>query len=701
MAGRLVTVGVSATLSALMTFEVWRLHGRRHVDPVDKLVTSMAATLSAAVLLVDLCSSLPRVGELGPRAPGSRSQGFRYEPLQEGQIRLLQFCQQEADDGLIHLNLLHAKLSHAPEYVALSYSWGTDKQMATVEILVNHQPYTVSQHLADALHRMKKEGISNIWVDAICINQRDILEKGKEVTRMFAIYRTAVMVVVWLGTATGPAEDARRFAKAIEELQGAPEKQHDSRKIFDAALCGMERFLSHQYWSRVWIIQEIAAARRARLFWGPYTFDLRALETLMKEYSAWLDAEVTSPRYAQTVWAVRTACRAQQQPRLLEILGMTSGSETSHSRDKVYGLLGLVSDGSIFVREPNYSEYVSDNALCLEMTAAHLNWYSSADIIFLRSTVPHQRMLPSWCPDYFHFKIHDFDQNLLSYVSFKDANLGWEKRRAFGAAARMNEIFPDTFQVTDGTLTLKGNFVGVISALGSILGEGPENCSFDNRSPTVEVTATEAGKAFRRLLLLCHNQTFGHLSGLDFLALMYALPTAAFRNVQCNRLREWFTSHQEFFHRFCGIFQLPPQSESDGTRIKFRGEAQPFLVREEWKDYFGLNHPTARALPRRGREYPVDSILRSMDCTLREGLRLMCIRDRTLLGWAHRDAQLGDAVWHIEGCTLPAILRRSPDLSQKRGHDVYRLVGHAYVDPVMASGRWIAKENKSRKIHIC
>ncbi|EXJ89056.1 hypothetical protein A1O3_02120 [Capronia epimyces CBS 606.96] len=701
MAHQDMSVVMSATLLALLAITLWRFRGRPEIDHLDKIAISVSATLAALVLLAIWRRPQTKI-ESSPLPSGSRPSGasFSYEPLEEGQIRLLQFCPQEVgEEDSLCVKLFHAKLSMAPEYVALSYSWGSDDETTAVEIVVNHQRYRVSQHLAEALHRMKMNNITNIWVDAICINQRDIIEKSKEVTRMFTIYRTATMVVIWLGQDIGLDGDAQRFIDLVHDFDQPWEKHHDDVKTLQTALSGLERFLLQRYWSRVWIIQEVAAARRARVFWGPYTVELPSLEALMREHLEWIGDLAVVPRYAQTVLSVRAACRAQQQPRLLEILAMTSDSETSHLRDKVYGLLGLAFDWTIYVREPNYSEHVSENSLCLEMTGAHISWYSSADIIFLRSMHPAQRTLPSWCPDYFHLQVDDFDKNLLSYVCFKDVNLAWEKRRAFGASARMSEVMPDTFHISGNRLTLKGNCLGRITALGSILGEGAGNCKLDRHSPAVEATVTEIAKAFRRLLLLCHSQTFGHLSGLDFLALLYALPGEAFGSVQCTDLRSWLADHEEFFLMFGLKFQ--PVPSRDGIAVKIRGRAESFCIREEWKEYFGLNDANARTSTRRRREYPLDSVLKSIDLTLQERLRLMCIRDQTLLGWAHRDAELGDVVWHLEGCTLPAILRRSPALSEEHGMDIYQLVGHAYVDPVMASGRWIARENKSRLVHIC
>jgi Heterokaryon incompatibility protein (HET) len=50
-----------------------------------------------------------------------------------------------------------------------------------------------------------------MWIDAICIHQKDDLEKGPQVALMGDIYRLADRVVVWLG----PEADGSGRAMAL------------------------------------------------------------------------------------------------------------------------------------------------------------------------------------------------------------------------------------------------------------------------------------------------------------------------------------------------------------------------------------------------------------------------------------------------------------------------------------------------------
>ncbi|ERF68414.1 hypothetical protein EPUS_03732 [Endocarpon pusillum Z07020] len=67
-------------------------------------------------------------------------------------------------------------LINSTKYAALSYCWG-DPAM-TANIFVDGIKTPVTSNLADALQYLRKLGTSNIWADALCINQTDKQEKG-------------------------------------------------------------------------------------------------------------------------------------------------------------------------------------------------------------------------------------------------------------------------------------------------------------------------------------------------------------------------------------------------------------------------------------------------------------------------------------------------------------------------------------------
>jgi len=83
------------------------------------------------------------------------------------------------------------------DYAALSYVWGDENETAT--IMVNGQKREVTTNLETALRAFcRKSEFGDgfkLWVDAISINQNDLEERGRQVSRMREIYSTAWTVV--------------------------------------------------------------------------------------------------------------------------------------------------------------------------------------------------------------------------------------------------------------------------------------------------------------------------------------------------------------------------------------------------------------------------------------------------------------------------------------------------------------------------
>jgi hypothetical protein len=97
--------------------------------------------------------------------------------------------------------------SFQPAFEALSYAWGSDSSHHVVYVdsptAEGVSPMTISirKNLANALNHLRYTDRDRVlWIDAICINQHDLQERGLEVPRMTDIYKYAKHVVVWLGT---------------------------------------------------------------------------------------------------------------------------------------------------------------------------------------------------------------------------------------------------------------------------------------------------------------------------------------------------------------------------------------------------------------------------------------------------------------------------------------------------------------------
>ncbi|KAF2092961.1 heterokaryon incompatibility, partial [Rhizodiscina lignyota] len=75
-------------------------------------------------------------------------------------------------------------------YYALSYTWGEETDRKEIEL--NGCRFEVTNNLYEFLSVIRdSEGDIQLWIDAICINQFDDLEKARQVERMGDIYRHA------------------------------------------------------------------------------------------------------------------------------------------------------------------------------------------------------------------------------------------------------------------------------------------------------------------------------------------------------------------------------------------------------------------------------------------------------------------------------------------------------------------------------
>lgn len=158
-----------------------------------------------------------------------------------------------------------------PTYRALSYHWGKDEATSFLRIIDQGQVYFVSikPNLQAALLQLRspREDLY-LWVDAICIDQEHKDEKNAQIQRMSYIYGGAEEVVVWLGVEKDDSRQAMSFINRCLELGLDDFEQliKDTQASPDWA--ALARLMRRPWFTRRWIIQEIAFARSAQVYCG-------------------------------------------------------------------------------------------------------------------------------------------------------------------------------------------------------------------------------------------------------------------------------------------------------------------------------------------------------------------------------------------------------------------------------------------------
>ncbi|KAK0707784.1 heterokaryon incompatibility protein-domain-containing protein, partial [Lasiosphaeris hirsuta] len=260
----------------------------------------------------------------------------------------------EWEDAGIECQLINYQLRDSSEganlYEALSYVWGDKSTRRSISI--NKCDVQVTANLYAALLHLRDRVFERVlWVDAICINQQDADEKGRQVNSMANIYAKAGRVLVWLGEAAEDSDQAIEDIRAAG-LQERYEPLHDKKRQ-DAIFSLLRR----TWFERV--LQEVAAARQVLIKCGSAEMDGHAfclgLSTLKLPYELCLGLQ--SIIYTAT-YLIRGALfrprrgASQSGPSFLQIRPLGELVEMYHTRkatehhDKVYALLGMASDGN-------------------------------------------------------------------------------------------------------------------------------------------------------------------------------------------------------------------------------------------------------------------------------------------------------------------------------------------------------------------
>lgn len=205
-----------------------------------------------------------------------------YYPLNPSacEIRLLGLLPGKAAEP-IQCTIEVVSLNANPLYEALSYVWGDSANRK--DINVGGQRCDVTFNLEAALQRLRDECKTRIlWVDALCINQDDVEEKGFQIPLMWRIYSGAVAVVAWLGNSTPLIDVAITWVTRIEDVTW----DHISASISGLPrmevlrICaGAVELFQRPYWSRMWTYQEYLFAKVEPVATcGTLSFQASALE---------------------------------------------------------------------------------------------------------------------------------------------------------------------------------------------------------------------------------------------------------------------------------------------------------------------------------------------------------------------------------------------------------------------------------------
>lgn len=323
---------------------------------------------------------------------------YQYQPLSSPttEIRLLELL---PGTGMIQCRLKVTDLVEAKgTYEPISYCWQSytreswlgstykkKKRQKKCRVVVDGGNMHITESLHGALRQMRLDGkVRVLWADAICINQADDKEKNAQVAMMGDIYQGGFRTLAWLGEADRRTRKALEFLKdcsdrlsrtpthssrttmqssqttaqssrtddsepavapATQEISQVPAFHRGITALWDSVcrrrldIC-VESIFGRPYFSRTWVVQEIAKSNLILFMCGKFFISWGDLSAAFSRLTYAVPGE-HSFSALDKIW------ESLYDHDLMEVAMLASPTQASDPRDKLYGLLGLVPDDEL------------------------------------------------------------------------------------------------------------------------------------------------------------------------------------------------------------------------------------------------------------------------------------------------------------------------------------------------------------------
>ncbi|KAL8284383.1 hypothetical protein RB597_001620 [Gaeumannomyces tritici] len=314
---------------------------------------------------------------------------YTYEPidLSKKAIRLLRlFRAVDPEDGIkceIFQSLLDEDQALNVEYEALSYTWSdaTDEgprpgeapgpKRILIQVINDLCTFHVTENLYLALKHLRLPDSDRIlWIDAICINQNENEnekgEKNHQVGQMNIVYSSAQNVIIWLGLGSSAITDLFYASAKLHEhaaqqclLRGQTRlemwkavwrslnrrSQGNAPLLTEHSHDALMTVLRRPWFGRVWVIQEVALAKKATIMCGRAstpTSSFALMPSLLgvetpEQARALLDVMPSPVRKEERSWW-------NEKRDLLAVLRKFGNCSSSKAHDRIYALLGISAD---------------------------------------------------------------------------------------------------------------------------------------------------------------------------------------------------------------------------------------------------------------------------------------------------------------------------------------------------------------------
>ncbi|EGX45777.1 hypothetical protein AOL_s00140g93 [Orbilia oligospora ATCC 24927] len=354
---------------------------------------------------------------------------LKYQPLEQGQIRLLTIWPTPHQHYPLICSLrtrsLATESTSTSKYAALSYFWGPEPPVAY--LYVRHDDdrgshpteadwgstarharrVSIRPNLFRALLRLRKDKDPvTLWVDFLCINQDNAMEKTLQLREMVKIYRMAEEVYVWLGEADdrGRSDRAMDFIETVKDFAMLSIYVEDTERADE--WLNISELMRDRWFSRRWVVQEIALAKKAtihcgskKVHWSDFVDAVSILVSnqanIKKLFNpkAWRDgtdtlgdvqyfgANILIEELGSLFWRAEDGTIIKPIKTLESLVTSLKTFDTSDERDLIYSLIFIASDtfkktGGYTAELINYKKNTADVykdfiSLCIDGNSNH------------------------------------------------------------------------------------------------------------------------------------------------------------------------------------------------------------------------------------------------------------------------------------------------------------------------------------------
>lgn len=329
-------------------------------------------------------------------------------------------------------------LDDLPSYHALSYTWGDLRDKVTISI--NGFNFPVTNNLHAALRCLQQTSLASpIWIDAVCINQDCPSEKSQQIRLMYSIYANAQKTIVWLGEASVDSGIAMDTISKLGEDKSSgfvwDTEEHNDRSPSTAFIRearvgadGIPYYLNNEegslidtsfiesfvalfnrdWWTRTWVVQEIALAKDAQIFCGDLSVSWDYMER------AFMRTVLNGPRKSPSFVPLLRRLQADQitglmkgspdrghdsaKGPLLDLLHTHAGRGVYNPQDKIYAMLSLSTDPEHTLPKPDYKQPFEQ--VYRQTTLNFIKHSRNLDVLSHVWDPEENSVHPSWVPNW-------------------------------------------------------------------------------------------------------------------------------------------------------------------------------------------------------------------------------------------------------------------------------------------------------------